>query len=177
MKYCSNCGSADLSYSVPSGDNRERYICSSCFTIHYSNPRIIVGVLATWGEKVLLCRRAIEPRSGLWNLPAGFLENNETAEQGAARETFEEANAKVEITRLHCVYSIPKANQVFLHFHGNMLSPEFSVTPESTEVALFAENEIPWDDIAFNSTEFALRKFFEDRKTVRTHIGSVEDLF
>lgn len=131
-------------------------------------------MLAVFEQKILLCRRAIEPRKGLWNLPAGFLENGETAEQGAVRETFEESLATVKIEKLHCVYSIPNANQVYLHFLGSMKTAEFGVTPESTEVNLFEHKDIPWDEIAFNSSEFAIRKYFENPDFKGTHIGSIE---
>lgn len=162
---------------MPSGDNRERFICTACSTIHYQNPRIIVGVLARHEGKILLCRRAIMPRKNLWNLPAGFLENGETAEEGAIRETLEESLAQVEIEKLHCVYSIPNANQVYLHFLGNMLTGEFGITSESTEVKLLSENEIPWDEIAFSSTEFALKKYFEDPGFTGVHRGSAANWY
>ena len=137
-----------------------------------------MGVLATYENKVLLCKRAIEPRKNLWNLPAGFLENGETAEEGALRETLEEASATVKIEKLHCIYSIPKANQVYLHFLAKMERPEFSVTPESTEVGLFTEDEIPWNEIAFSSTEFALRKYFEQGiNYTGTHIGHILNIY
>lgn len=138
---------------------------------------MIVGTLATYKGKVLLCKRNIEPRKGYWNLPAGFLENNETAQEGAARETYEEALANVTISHLHCIYSLKKAEQVYLHFKADLVSPEVSVTPESSEVELFDEMDIPWEDIAFTSTTFALKKFFEDRENTNTHIGSYEGDF
>lgn len=130
---------------------------------------MIVGTLATYQQKVLLCKRAIEPRYGLWNLPAGFLENGETAEAGALRETWEEAFAQPKIIRLHCVYSLPHVNQVYLHFLAELTEPAFSVAPESLEVALFSEEEVPWKEIAFTSTEFALRKYFEHRHNPDFH--------
>ena len=129
--------------------------------------------MATWQNKVLLCKRAIEPRKNLWNLPAGFLENGETAEEGAIRETHEEAMAFVEIQKLHCIYSIPNANQVYLHFLANLSEPEFGTTAESLEVGLFAEDEIPWDEIAFSSTEFALKQYFSAPKHEGVHIGHI----
>ncbi|MES2628233.1 MAG: NUDIX hydrolase [Bacteroidota bacterium] len=177
MKYCCECGSDALTFAIPCGDNRERFICSDCDVVHYHNPRIIVGVLAVFEGKVLLCRRAIEPRLGLWNLPAGFLENGESAEKGAARETYEEALAEVNIERLHCVFSIPSGNQVYLHFFATMPTGEFGVTSESTEVKLFAEHEIPWNEIAFSSTAFALKKYFEHPSHTGTHIGSAANWY
>ncbi len=173
MKYCSDCGSEKLMFAIPPGDNRERIICSSCEMIHYINPRIIVGALIVDNSKVMLCRRSIEPRLGLWNLPAGFLENNETAENGAIRETLEESLAKIKVVKLHCVYSIPSVNQVYLHFLANMAEPGFGVTSESSEVKFFAEDEIPWDELAFTSTEFALKKYFENTHALESHVGSI----
>ncbi len=138
---------------------------------------MIVGTLSTYEGKVLLCRRNIEPRKGLWNLPAGFLENNESAEEGAVRETFEESEAKVEIEHLLCVYSLHKAEQVYLHFKATMTSPHIAVTSESSEVKLFSKSEIPWDEIAFTSTTYALKKYFENPKSKVTHIGSYKKEF
>lgn len=172
MKYCSECGSANIRFTIPPGDNRNRWLCGDCEVIHYINPRIIAGVLATWEGKVLLCRRSIEPQKDLWNLPAGFLENGETVEEGAIREAWEESLIQAGITRLHCVYSVPSVNQVFLIFHADMTGPEFSVTAESSEVQLFEEAEIPWDEIAFTSSRFALEKYFRNREFEGVHIGS-----
>mgnify|MGYP000533685892 CR=1 FL=1 len=175
MNFCSNCGSEQLVFKVPEGDTYKRFICGNCKTIHYQNPRIIVGCLATWEDKILICKRNIEPRFGLWNLPAGFMENGEKAEDGALRETFEESRAEVDIIKLHAVFSLPNVNQVYLHFYGRLKEPKFSITPESSEVRLFTIDEIPWDQIAFHSTTFALEKYIEfgpDYSGV--HIGSYE---
>lgn len=138
---------------------------------------MIVGTLTTFEDKVLLCKRAIEPRYGLWNLPAGFLENGEAAEAGALRETWEEAFAKPKLLRLHCVYSLPHVNQIYLHFLAELIKPEFSSGPESLEVELLTEEEIPWGEIAFTSTEFALKKYFEyrnQRDFHGVHIGMLD---
>ncbi len=172
MNYCSNCGSDKIQFEVPTGDNRFRFVCSTCTLIHYSNPRLIVGILAIHESQILLCKRAIEPQLGLWNLPAGFLENGETAEAGAVRETVEEANAKVELLKLHCVFSIPDANQIYLHFLANLPRAEFNETAESLEVRLFKAAEIPWNELAFSSTEFALRKYIDSPDFQGVHIGS-----
>ena len=116
MNFCSNCGSSKIDYKIPEGDSFHRIVCNDCNRVFYENPRIIVGCLPILGNKVMLCKRAIQPQAGLWNLPAGFMENGEKAEIGAARETLEESQAKVEIIKLHVVFSLPKVNQVYLHF-------------------------------------------------------------
>lgn len=147
---------------MPEGDNFARHVCSDCGTIHYSNPKIIVGCLVTDEVgRVLLCKRAIEPRYGLWNLPCGFLENGETVEQGALRETWEEALVKVSDPQLHCIYNLPKVNQVYVIYAAQLLHRSEGITNESLEVEFFKEGDIPWDEIAFTSTTFALRKHFE----------------
>lgn len=173
MNFCSNCGRANPSYEIPKGDNRMRYVCHNCDTIHYTNPNIIAGCLPIWEDKVLLCKRAIEPRLGFWNVPSGFLENGESVEEGAAREVWEEAEAKIEITRVHALYSIPRINQIYIHFLGNLVEGKFGVGEESLESQLFTEKEIPWKEIAFHSSIFTLKRFFKDRKNGkhRTHIG------
>lgn len=165
MNFCSHCGSRHLLFVVPEGDNRSRYVCSDCQTIHYQNPRMVVGCLPVWEGQILLCRRAIEPRSGYWNLPAGYLENGETTQAGAMRETMEEAGAEVEIVRPHCLYNLPQINQVYLFFLAQMLSPKLQIGPESLEARLFAPQEIPYDDMAFTSSTFAIHKYLEHRNT------------
>jgi len=139
--------------------------------IHYQNPNIVTGCLPIWEDKVLLCRRAIEPRKGFWNVPGGYLENGETVEEGAMREVWEEALARVEITSLHLIYDIPQINQVYMHFLGNLIDGKFGIGEESTEVKLFDEAEIPWDDIAFSSSKQTLKLYFESRRTgnFKTH--------
>ncbi len=164
MKYCSSCG-ANVTHKIPADDNRLRFVCDSCDTIHYQNPRVIAGVLPTWGERVLLCRRAIEPRHGLWTLPAGFMENGETTEQAAARETWEEANARVKGLQLYTVISLPHVNQVYMLYRAELLAEDgFSAGIESLETRLFSEAEIPWDELAFKTMHKTLECFFEDRK-------------
>lgn len=164
MKYCSHCGDS-LYTAIPEGDNRERHICGGCGTIHYQNPRIIAGCLPVFEDKVLLCRRAIEPRLGYWTLPAGFMENGESTEQAALRETYEEALATVEIRQLYTVTSILHVNQVQMFYLAHMATPDFGPTSESLEVALFSEEEIPWQDLAFKTIHNALRFYFDDRKS------------
>jgi len=175
MNFCSNCGSSHLVFDVPEGDTRPRDICRDCGKIHYSNPRIITGCLPLWEGKMLLCKRAIEPRCGYWNVPGGFLENGETAEAGAAREVREEALAGVEIIGVHAIFSLPNFNQVYIHFLGKLKNGEFGVGEESSDARLFLESEIPWPEIAFQSSTFTLRHYFDDReKGIRqVHLGSL----
>ena len=163
MNFCSQCGSPVTS-RVPPGDDRTRHVCDSCGTIFYSNPKIVAGCIPQWNEQLLLCRRAIEPRSGLWTLPAGFMENGESTDQAAARETLEEANARVEMGKLFAYLNIPALNQVYVIFLARLLDLDFSAGAESLEVRLFHEHEIPWEEIAFPSIERALRLYFRDRR-------------
>ncbi|MCB1692082.1 MAG: NUDIX hydrolase [Pseudomonadales bacterium] len=162
MKYCSQCGKP-VSQKVPEGDNRLRYVCDECEHIHYQNPRIIAGCLPILEEKVLLCKRAIEPRAGYWTLPAGFLENGETTAMGALRETREEANANVEIIDIYTMFSLPHISQVYLFYRARLIDTDFSAGVESTDVRLFSEHEIPWDQLAFPVITQTLRHFFSDR--------------
>ena len=162
MKYCSSCGKP-VERRVPSGDNRERFVCDACGTIHYQNPKIVTGCLPIYEDQVLLCRRAIQPRSGLWTLPAGFLENGETSTEGAARETREEACANVAIEGLYTVFNLPHISQVYMFFRAALLDLDFRPGWESTDVRLFAEHEIPWDELAFPVIRDTLRHYFADR--------------
>lgn len=164
MKFCSECGSSRLEWRVPEGDTAPRDVCSACGTIHYRNPKIVVGCLATLDNAVLLCRRAIEPRLGLWTLPAGFMENGESLEAGAMRETLEEANARVDVGELYAVISLPQISQVYMMFRSRLLDRDFGPGPESLEVRLFREDEIPWERIAFRTIARTLRRFFLDRR-------------
>ena len=163
MNYCSHCA-APVVHRVPSGDNRPRHVCEGCGLIHYSNPKIIAGCLPVWNEQVLLCRRAIEPRHGLWTLPAGFMENGETTQDAARRETHEEACARVDVGDLYCYLNIPRISQVYVIFLARLLDLDFAAGQESLEVELFHEAEIPWSAIAFPAIDIALRHYFEDRK-------------
>jgi ADP-ribose pyrophosphatase YjhB (NUDIX family) len=157
MKFCSACGSS-VTQTIPAGDNRPRFVCPECDTIHYQNPKMVVGTLPVWEDKVLLCKRAIEPQYGKWTLPAGFMENHESTQEGALRETFEEAGARVEISHLFTLYNLPYISQVYLMFRARLLDLEFAAGPESLEVALFTEAEIPWDQLAFRTIEQTLRR-------------------
>ena len=149
----------------PADDNRTRYVCTICNEVHYQNPKLIVGAIPEWEDKILLCRRAIEPRHGLWTLPAGFMENSETTAEAAARETLEEANAQVAIGELYSLYNLPYINQVHLLFRARLLNLDFSPGAESLEVRLFSEEEVPWDALAFRPVRYTLQHFFSDRKS------------
>jgi ADP-ribose pyrophosphatase YjhB (NUDIX family) len=164
MNFCSHCGSAGIALRVPDGDNRPRYVCGACGTIHYQNPKIVVGCLPEHDDRVLMCRRAIEPRLGLWTLPAGFLENAETIEAGAARETLEEANARVRVGELYTVINLPNISQIYMMFRAELADLDFGPGAESLDVRLFAEDQVPWEDIAFRTITRTLRNFFLDRK-------------
>ena len=160
MKYCSTCAKP-VERRIPDGDSKERWICPSCGTIHYQNPKVVVGCVPERDGRILLCKRAIEPRYGYWTVPAGFMELGETIAQGAARETMEEACATVKIGHLFASVDVVQAGQLHLFFTATLESG-FSAGDESLDVALFAEDEIPWDEIAFRSGKFALEKYFED---------------
>lgn len=161
MNFCSHCGHT-VHFAIPEGDDRPRYLCDQCGTIHYQNPRIVAGTLPVSGTRVLLCRRAIAPRKGYWTLPAGFMENAETTVEAAARETREEACAEVDIHGLYTLINLPHINQVYMIFRADLVGG-FDSGPESLEVALFEEHEIPWDEIAFPTIERTLRHFYSDR--------------
>ncbi len=175
MKFCSNCGEP-VTVKIPPGDSLPRHVCDACRTIHYQNPRMVVGCIAEWEERVLLCRRAIEPRYGLWTVPAGFMENGETIDQGAIRETLEEANARVEIGPLYALYNIPHINQVYMLFRARLLDLDFHAGAETLEARLFTENEVPWDVLAFATVRNTLRHYYADRRDgqYRFHIGTIE---
>jgi ADP-ribose pyrophosphatase YjhB (NUDIX family) len=160
MKFCSRCGNSVIS-RVPDGDNRERFVCDACDTVHYQNPNNVAGAILTWQDSVLLCKRAIEPRYGLWTLPAGFMENNETVAQAAARESMEEANAQCGRLKLFGVFSLPYISQVYMMFSGQLLSDQVSPGMESLEVGLFTRDQIPWDEMAFPVVTHSLELFFK----------------
>jgi ADP-ribose pyrophosphatase YjhB (NUDIX family) len=171
MKFCSQCGES-VTQRIPEGDNRIRYVCDRCETIHYQNPNIVAGCIPVYGDKILLCKRAIEPRYGLWTLPAGYMENEETVEQAALRESVEEANANVRLEQLYSVFSLPHANQVYMMYLATLLDENFSPGNESLEVRLFSEDEIPWDQLAFRTIDYTLKYFFEDRKNNKFELRS-----
>lgn len=163
MKFCGECG-ARVERRVPAGDNRERDVCPGCGAVHYENPKIVAGCIAEWEGRILLCRRAIEPRYGQWTLPAGFMENEETTQQAAMRETLEEASAEVEIADLYALFNLPHINQVYMLFRGHLREPRFAPGVESLDVALFDEGDVPWAQLAFPVVHECLRLFFADRR-------------
>ncbi|MDA8416895.1 MAG: NUDIX hydrolase [Betaproteobacteria bacterium] len=173
MNFCSSCG-ARVMIQVPQGDHLPRHVCSSCQTIHYSNPKVLVGSVPVWQGQILLCRRAIMPRAGYWTMPSGFMENGETLQMGAARETFEESLARVTIEDLMSVINIAAHNQVHVLFRARMNGPEHGPTPESSEVRLFSEADIPWEDLAFRTVSQTLRHFFEDRQLGQARLHLVD---
>jgi len=162
MKFCPSCA-APLAKRVPPGDSLPRYLCDACGSIHYENPRLVVGCVPEWEGRVLLCRRAIEPRYGYWTLPAGFMENGETTAQGAVRETLEEAGARIELTAPFSMISVPHVNQVHLFYRARLLDLEFKPGDESLEVILVEEAQVPWKDIAFRTVGLTLKHWFADR--------------
>ena len=166
MKFCSSCA-APVELIVPEGDHLPRHVCTSCRTVHYLNPRIIAGCVPQWQGRILLCKRAIEPRLGYWTFPAGFMENGEAVQDGAAREAVEEALARVEIGSLLSIVNVIRAHQVHITFRARLLDLDFGVGAESLEVGLYDEADIPWQDIAFMSVEFALRRYLQDRRAGR----------
>ena len=163
MRFCGDCG-APAERVRPEGDNLERDVCTACRKIHYQNPKVVVGAVCEWEGKILLCRRAIEPRSGFWTIPAGFMEIGESTEQGAIRETMEEANARIEITDLLAIYNIVRLAQVQIFYRANMLSPDFEAGIETEELDLFEIKDIPWDDLAFPTVHWILEKAIQARK-------------
>lgn len=174
MKFCSHCG-ATVTFKVPEGDNLPRFVCGACETIHYQNPNIVAGCIPEWRDKILLCRRAIDPRHGYWTLPAGFMENSETSIEAAARETLEEAGARVEVTSLFAIYSLPHISQVYMMFRSRLPEPDYQPGAESLEVELFSESEIPWDKLAFPVIEETLRRYYEDKSKGKfeLHVGDL----
>ncbi|WP_395142405.1 NUDIX hydrolase [Schlegelella aquatica] len=174
IKFCRACGTA-VQYVIPVDDNRERAVCPACGTIHYENPLNVVGTIPVWEDQVLLCRRNIEPRYGLWTLPAGFMELGETTEQGAVRETEEEAGARVELQGLYTLLNVVRVGQVHLFYRARLLDTRFEPGPETIEARLFRESEVPWDEIAFRTVRETLRHYFEDRARGRfgLHTGDI----
>lgn len=174
MKFCHNCG-AGVALRIPPGDTHVRHVCDACGTIHYQNPKIVAGCVPVWEDKVLLCRRAIEPRYGLWTLPAGFMEKGETTLEAALRETLEEARAKVEIDGLCTLFNLPHIDQVYVLYRGRLLDLDYAPGEETLETRLFDEAEIPWQQIAFRVIQETLKLYFADRQSgrYRTHTGDI----
>ncbi len=175
MNFCSHCGES-IEQLVPAGDNRLRDVCSSCGTIHYSNPNNVCGAILTWGEKILLCKRAIEPRYGLWTLPAGFMENGETIAQAAAREAMEEANAEAKQLDLFGIFNLPHISQVYLMFQGELKTDQVSPGEESLETDLFAVEDIPWQQLAFPVVKHSLELFINSGGQQKVHVTTAVKL-
>ncbi|MBT8420687.1 MAG: NUDIX hydrolase [Gammaproteobacteria bacterium] len=174
MKYCGNCGEP-VSIRVPADDNRARHVCDACDTIHYVNPKIVAGCIPEYDGKILLCRRAIEPRYGRWTLPAGFMERGESTVEAAVRETWEEARAAVEVDSLFSLFSLPHISQVYIMFRARLLRNEYAPGPESLEVALFREEDIPWSEFAFPVIRRTMECYLDDKRNDRfqVHVGDV----
>jgi ADP-ribose pyrophosphatase YjhB (NUDIX family) len=163
MKYCSSCGKPVV-VRIPADDNRDRFVCDHCTTIHYQNPKIVVGCLPVYEDRVLLCLRAIEPRKNYWTLPAGFMENGETCVEGAQRETMEEACARVDNLQLYTLFDLPHISQVYMFYRADLHAGKFGVGTESLDADLFRVEDIPWDKMAFPVITRTLRLFIEDRE-------------
>lgn len=160
--FCLACGAA-TDWVIPAGEDRYRSVCSSCNTVHYENPKLVVGCLVAQEEKILLCRRGIEPQKGAWTLPAGYLENNETAAQGALRETMEESGAEVQFLAPYRLFDLPHISQLYLLFRAQLIACPFLPTNESLEVRLFKIEDIPWNQLAFTVVATTLRHYIHDR--------------
>lgn len=174
MKYCNQCG-APVALKIPAGDTVPRHVCDTCEAIHYVNPKIVAGCIPEWEDRILLCRRAIEPRVGYWTFPAGFMELGESTEEAAARETLEEARARVSIDSLYAVFTLRHVSQVYVVYRGRMHEQEFSCGSESLDVRLFDQDEIPWQDLAFPVIREILRRYAADRRagSFSVHSGAI----
>ncbi len=175
IKHCKQCGTAVV-YRLPDdGDTKERAVCTACNTIHYENPLNVVGTVPVWGDKVLLCKRNIEPRWGKWTLPAGFMELGETTAEGACRETDEEAGAQFELLDLFALLNVARVGQVHLFYRARLLTDQFRPGPETIEARLFSEEDIPWNEVAFRTVKETLERYFADRRTgqYRFHVVDI----
>ena len=174
IRHCKACGAATR-YVVPADDNRERAVCTACALVHYENPLNVVGTVPAWGEQVLLCRRNIEPRYGLWTLPAGFMELGETTQDGAIRETVEEAGAHIVLEELFTLLNVVRVGQVHFFYRARLLDTDFAPGPETIEAQLFDEASVPWDTLAFRTVRETLRHYFEDcrRGSFELHVGDI----
>jgi ADP-ribose pyrophosphatase YjhB (NUDIX family) len=164
MNFCSECG-AEVEFRIPEADNRHRHVCTRCRTIHYRNPKIVTGCIVEWDDRILLCKRAIEPRYGMWTLPAGYMETGETTVQAATRETLEEANARVEVQDLYMVINLPYVDQVYMMYRSRLLDGQYSSGQESLEVRLYRKQDIPWDMLAFPAIQETLKYYYQDQDT------------
>jgi ADP-ribose pyrophosphatase YjhB (NUDIX family) len=175
IKHCRACG-AEARYETPADDNRDRATCTVCATIHYENPLNVVGTLPVWEDRVLLCRRNIEPRRGLWTLPAGFMELGETTAEGAVRETVEEAGARIELQEMFTLLNVVRVGQVHIFYRARLLDATFDPGPETIEARLFGEAEVPWAELAFRTTRRTLELFFADRRAGAGFAFHAEDI-
>ena len=175
FQFCAYCGSSVIE-KIPFGDNRKRFVCTKCDSIFYENPKVVTGCLLSWENKILMCKRATRPQKGLWTLPAGFLENNETTEEGARRETYEEAYAKASTLQLFMICSLPHISQVYMIYKGNLCDGAYKAGPESEEVQLFLPKNIPWNQIAFSVITKTLEQYLIDQKDQRvtTHCYTLD---
>lgn len=174
IKHCKDCGTAVV-YRIPDdGDTKARAVCTACHTVHYENPLNVVGTVPYWGDKVLLCKRNIEPRRGKWTLPAGFMELNETVAEGAARETLEEAGAQFEMEGFFSLLNVARVGQVHMFYRARLLSDQFDPGYETLEARLFSEDEIPWEEIAFRTVKATLEHYFADRRTGHFSIHAID---
>ena len=173
MKFCSNCGAA-VTLKIPEGDDRDRFVCGTCGTVHYENPKVVVGCIAEQDGRILLCRRNISPQKGKWTIPAGYLENNESLKQGALRETLEEAGATVAEATPYRIFDLPFISQIYVIFRAQLKTVNFAPTLESAEIKLFMQNEIPWNAIAFQVIGQTLRHYFKDRPLAAFELRQIE---
>lgn len=177
MKYCSNCGKRVVR-RVPYGDQHPRHICDHCQTVHYENPKVVVGCIAEWSGRILMCRRAIEPRMGFWTIPAGFLEINESSVEAAIRESEEETGTHIRIEGLYSIFDIPEIHQVYLIYRGQLKRPQFNPGSESLEVRLFRPEDIPWGELTYPAVGDILRQYIEERNSgydFGIYVGSLKD--
>lgn len=174
MTYCNHCGYKGV-YRIPEGDDRPRLICDNCHTVHYQNPKMVVGSIPVWKGRLLMCRRAIQPRYGKWTIPAGFLEIGETVEEGAIRETYEETGTKVKIIKPYALYNLSFIGQVYLIFLGSLKDLNFQTGHESLEVRLLEKHEISWEELAFPVIREVLQLYFKDASegTFKFHMGDI----
>ena len=175
MKFCSNCGSSNIEHKIPENDNRLRYCCPDCGTVFYENPKIVAGCIAQWKGLILLCKRAIEPRYGTWTLPAGFMENHETIQEAAARETFEEATARASNLELFAIYNLPHISQVYIMFRADIEDGKAESGIESLDTQFVSEKDIPWEELSFPIINETLELYFQDRKRgeFNLHTGEI----
>jgi len=169
VSFCSRCG-AGLRSEIPAGDNRLRYVCNNCATVHYENPRVVAGCVPVFEDRILICKRAIAPRLGFWTLPAGFMELGESMAQAAARETLEEACAEVSVGGLLASINVLSAGQVHVFFRARLPNPEFAAGAESLEVKLITADEIPWDELAFTSNRIALEQYLYQQQSGQHYV-------